>query len=116
MALDAYRQTHISTGQPREREYRIFAEITRELIDASKSGPVGHRISLVKALARNRRLWQVLQADCSDENNRGSEQLRAGIISLAIWVERHSRMVLRGEGDVDALINVNKTVMEGLAA
>ena len=114
MAVEAYRQTYIATTEPRQREYQLFAEITRELMAADRDG--SGRIRLVKALAQNKRLWQVLQSDCISDENQLSDATRAGIISLAIWVQKHSRLVLRGEADLAALVQVNKTIMEGLAA
>ncbi len=57
-----------------------------------------------------------LQADCVDEENILSDQTRAGIISLAIWVDKHSRDVLRGKAEIAPLIEVNRSIMEGLAA
>ena len=41
--------------------------------------------------------------------------LRAQIISLGLWVSRHASEVARGDADIDALIDVNRSIMEGLA-
>ena len=41
--------------------------------------------------------------------------LRAQIISLSIWVGKHSSKIIRENEDIEALIDVNKAVMEGLA-
>ena len=40
---------------------------------------------------------------------------RAGIISLAIWVDKHSRKVLKREADLQPMIEVNRNIMEGLS-
>jgi flagellar biosynthesis activator protein FlaF len=42
--------------------------------------------------------------------------LRGQIISLAMWVARYSSEVLRDGADIDPLIDINRTMMEGLAA
>jgi flagellar protein FlaF len=41
--------------------------------------------------------------------------VRAQIISLSLWVNRHSSLVMRGEDDFDALIDVNRMIMQGLS-
>lgn len=41
--------------------------------------------------------------------------LRGQIISLALWVSRYSSQVLREGADIDPLIDINRTMMEGLA-
>jgi len=71
---------------------------------------------LAKSIHWNRRLWLALQADCALENNLLPDETRAGIISLAIWVDKHSRKVLRGEAEIEPLIDVNRSIMEGLSA
>jgi flagellar protein FlaF len=41
--------------------------------------------------------------------------LRGQIISLAMWVARYSSEVLREGADLEPLIDVNRTMMEGLS-
>jgi flagellar protein FlaF len=112
MSLHSYQRVQNQTEDPRKTEYRLFALVTKALMDAEKSD----HTSLVKAIHWNRRLWLTLQSDCATEANRLPEATRAGIISLAIWVDKHSRKVLKGEGHLKALIDVNRSIMEGLAA
>lgn len=111
MTLAAYQVAQSTTETPRQTEYRLFANVTRALIEA-ENGP---RQDLVKALTWNRRLWLTLEADCARDENQLPETIRAGIISLALWVERHTRMVLKGVGHIEPLIAVNRSIMEGLA-
>jgi len=114
MTVDQYRQTQIATGEPRQREYQLFAEITRDLIAAREAKTFAERRELISALSRNRRLWQVLALDCSDNNNALPIETRAGIISLSMWVERLSRAAINENADIEALVSVNTTIMEGL--
>ncbi len=51
---------------------------------------------------------------CAAKDNQLSEELRASIIPLALWVSRHTTEVMRGKDSIDELIAVNRTVMEGL--
>ncbi len=111
MSLHAYHQTQNATDDPRNTEYRVFAQVTRALMDAKG----GDRITMIKALNWNRRLWITFESDCAAKSNSLPDEIKAGIISLALWVERHSRMVVHQDADVEPLIEVNRSVMGGLA-
>src|SRR5262249_3903241 len=99
---------------PRETEYRLFALITSELMSAAERGR-GDLPGLAKALDRNRRMWTVFAQDCAQEGNALPPPIRAQIISLSLWVSRHSSSVMRAEEDLAPLIDVNRAVMQGLA-
>ena len=71
--------------------------------------------ALVEALDWNRRLWSTLAADCGAPGNALPRELRAQIISVGLWVSRYATEVARGQADIDALIDVNRSIMEGLA-
>ena len=111
MSLNAYQQSQWKTEDPRQTEYRLFARVTKAMIDAQG----GTQAELIRALAWNRRLWITLEADCAQDDNKLPVTIRAGIISLALWVQRHTRMVLKGVADIEPLIVVNRSIMEGLA-
>lgn len=113
MSLEAYRRAQKTAESPRETEYRLFARVTTALIDAQTKGVGGS--DLVDALDWNRRLWSTLATDCSLPGNQMPQQLRAQIISLSLWVSKYTSDVARGAADIDALIDVNKAIMEGLA-
>jgi flagellar protein FlaF len=68
----------------------------------------------MKALDWNRRLWSQLAIDCAHEANALPPQLRASILSLSLWVARHSSAVMRREEDFQPLIDVNRMIMQGL--
>lgn len=114
MSLNAYETAKVAAETPRETELRLFAAVTRSLADARDSGERDKKF--FEALDWNRRLWSALSTDCGVEGNLLSDELRAGIISLSIWVSKHTSQVARGhDDDIEALINVNRTIMEGLA-
>ena len=69
-----------------------------------------------RALDDNRRLWHALEEDLASPGNQLPDQLKAQIISVAIWVERHSKLAEQGDAEIDALIQVNESIMKGLAA
>ena len=114
MSIQAYQTTAQRTESPRQAEYRAFAMVTRGLIDAAALPPseVGRR---AEALDKNRRLWVVLAADCGTEGNQLPPSLRAQIISLSIFVDKHSRAILRQGASFEVLIDINRTIMQGLS-
>lgn len=113
MSLSAYHKTQRTVQSPRDTEYRIFGLVTHALMAVKDSGERGQ--ALIKALDWNRRLWSVLSSDCAVEGNGLSKELRAQIISLSIFVSKFSSQVSRGEEEIDTLIDINRTIMEGLA-
>ncbi len=115
MSLQAYKKTASQGETPRETEYRLFTQVTRELIRAKEAPAYATQIR-IKAVDWNRRMWSALATACADKDNALSNEIRAGIISLSIWVNRHSSEVMRGQEDFDALIDINKQIMEGLTS
>ncbi|MFZ5834364.1 MAG: flagellar biosynthesis regulator FlaF [Pseudomonadota bacterium] len=112
MSLNAYQRALKTTESPRNTEYRLFTEITRDLIAAQQRGVVD--AGMVEALDRNRRLWIALATDCADDNNLLPKEIRASIISLSIWVQKYSREVTRKGEDISDLIEINRNIMKGL--
>jgi len=114
MSLQAYKTAATRAETPREMEYRLFGQVTRALMHASTldSSEIAARID---ALDWNRRLWSTLATDCSDPNNAMVPALKAQIISISLFVSRHSSVIMRGEDDFEALIDINRMVMQGLA-
>ncbi len=113
MSLKAYQTARSRAETPRDTEHRIFARVTGMLMDARDKGIRGKE--LIEALDKNRRLWSMLAADCSSDANGMPEATRAQIMSLSIWVIKYSGNVTRDAASLDPLIDVNKTIMEGLA-
>jgi len=114
MSLRAYQQTAQRSETPRDAEYRLFAQVTRALMDV-KSKPREDIAAWIDVLHWNRRIWAALADDCSHPGNALSEVTRARIISLSLFVHRHSSHVMRQEGDIDTLIDINKMMMQGLS-
>ena len=114
MSISKYKAVQAQTENPRQTEYRLFAEVTKAMI--AVKGLSLREPEFYKAVDWNRRLWLALQMDLSAENNQFPDDLKARIISIAIWVDRHSRRALKGEVGIDSMIAVNRSIMEGLAA
>ena len=114
MSLQAYQRAAQRAENPRDTEYRLFGDVTRALIEASQvdDSDIQTRID---ALDWNRRVWSALASDCARDDNALPDQVRANIISLSLWVNRHSSAVMRREEDFEPLIEVNRIIMQGLA-
>ena len=110
MSVAAYQKANQSTETPKQTEYRAFAIFTRALEEAEAKGSV----AIIKAVAENRQLWLTLQVDLASEENKLPLELRAQLLSIAIWVNKYSVAAMRGEASLEPLITVNKQIMEGL--
>ena len=113
--LQAYNQAATRTESPREMEYRLFGQVTRALMHAATVDKSDHA-TRIDALDWNRRLWSTLAAACQDSDNAMPAPMRAQFISLSLFVNRHSSKVMKGEEDFETLIDINRSIMQGLAA
>ena len=112
MTVKAYQSAQRISENPRDTEYRIFGKITGALIEAQKKGAMCG--PLVEAIDWNKRLWRTLATDCLDDGNRLPADVRARIVSLSLWVTKYSRRVTREGAPVQPLIEINRTIMQGL--
>ena len=97
MSIAGY-QAAQGTEDPRKTEYRLFAQVTRALINVEESESLN--ADFREAIEWNRRMWNALEIDLASDANSLPDALKAQLISVAMWVERHSAMALRGEGAV----------------
>jgi flagellar biosynthesis activator protein FlaF len=112
MSLAKYKSVQDATEHPRSTEYRLFAQVTRALMAiGDKMDPKAH-----ETLHWNLRMWIALQTDLAADENKLPDALKAKLISLAIWVEKYTPKVMKTRAPVAPLVNVNRAVMEGLAA
>ncbi|MDB5421160.1 MAG: flagellar FlaF family protein [Brevundimonas sp.] len=114
MSLQAYQRAAQQAESPREAEYRLFGQVTRALMAAS-TVPDDDFLTRMDALDWNRRLWTALASDCSSSDNKMAAPVRAQIISLSLWVNRHTSAVMRREEEFEPLIEINRIIMQGLS-
>ena len=114
MSLNAYKQATQRAESPREAEYRLFGQVTRALLAAAELDrtKIAERMD---ALDWNRRLWTTLANDCATPGNALPAAVRASIISLSLWVGRHTSAIMRGDEDFAPLVDVNRMMMSALA-
>lgn len=108
MTLAAYRRAGELASNPRENEYRAFGMVINRLSEANSYTDV------IEACHLNNRLWSTLTADLSRPENPLPNDLKARLISLALWTYRHSAKVMKGEATPQALIELNREIMNGL--
>lgn len=120
----AYQRTLTETENPRQIERRLMARITgdleRHLSAYAAADDLAARLEVLanglgQAIWENQRLWLNFVSDLSEPENALPPQLRAGLISIGLWVERHSQQVLRGMADPRPLVEVNQNIVNGLA-
>ena len=66
-------------------------------------------------LADNLKLWSTIKHDLSHPENGLPLPLKAGLISLALFVERQSAQVLGGEAGLGVLVTINQSLISGLS-
>lgn len=98
------------TLDTRDMEREVLARVTARLSAPNPSVPGAFE----HALEENRRVWMTLAADLALPSNTCPDALKAGIISLAGFVERHTGRLMKGEGEVAPLIEINRNILIGL--
>lgn len=113
LAANGYASASQTTASPRGVEYQVFSRVTRELSQAKdlekKDFP-----KRAAAIHRNMRLWTLIAADVALESNGLPADLRSKLFYLSEFTRQHSNKVLAGEAELDPLIDINLTVMQGL--
>lgn len=123
MGIAAYKQTITETETPRQIERRVFSLVTSRLeqfqpdFDAKEDN--GEKLSLLanglrQTLWQNERIWMAVKRDLAETENALGNELKASLISLAIWVEKHTLLVLEGKAKVKPLLDVNWNIISGL--
>ncbi|MEO0819220.1 MAG: flagellar biosynthesis regulator FlaF [Pseudomonadota bacterium] len=108
----AYGAASRALGTPRSIEHDLFSEITGRLSRAA--GPGGSFSDLASALNDNMALWRTLALDLTAPDNALPEALRAQLLSLATFVERHTALVIARKASADPIIEINTAIMRGL--
>lgn len=113
-AAAAYGALDAQLVEPTRAEAMVFARVTRRL-EAVFADPDATFASRVAVLHENRRLWLAAAAATADDGNEMPVPLRASLLNLAGFVERHTKAILRGQGDAAILSEINRRVAGGLS-
>ncbi len=112
-AAAAYAKVSTTVLGPRSIEQKVFRQITG-LLSAANEGENVPMSRIADAVYRNSQLWTLLAADVASDDNALDPALRGQIISLALYSQRTGQAVLRKEASLDALIDINTAIMNGL--
>ena len=97
----------------RAQERRVMDHVIDLLREAAAAGS-GSR-QTVSALYQLRRLWLVFLEDLNNPENALPDQLRAGLISIGIWVNKEIDRIISGAAtDLTPLIEINEIIRDGL--
>lgn len=115
IAHNAYGAIQKETMNPRSVEYRVFLQITSRLEMAQQTNNP-KSIDYISALGDNQLLWNALGADVASSGNQLPKELKAQIFYLSEFMTHHTNLVRKGEATLQAIIDINKMIMEGLAS
>jgi flagellar protein FlaF len=97
----------------RARERAAMDRLIGMLRTAQEKGPQSRE--LIDALFYVRRLWTIFIDDLNDPNNELPAQLRAGIVSIGIWMMKEIDRVRAGAtNDLTPMIEINELIRDGL--
>lgn len=112
-AKEGYGRNAVPIRSHRAAEYETIARITHRLRSAALAR--GSRFpEYVAALSENRKLWTTLAVEVAHPDNALPRDLRARLFWLAEFTEHETRRILKGEGDVGILVEVNAAILQGL--
>ena len=114
MSLAAYQRIRRIAESPRAAEARLLGEVTGEMVRLRDAGR--EPIAWMPALIRNREVWNAFADACATRGNALPDALRAQIISISLWVDRHTSAIAAGHEDVEPLVEVNRLMIAGLSA
>ena len=102
-----------SGATARERERQALDHTLDMLIRAERHGPRSH--DAVEAIFVTRSLWSMLVEDLASPENALPEQLRAGLISIGLWVMREAEAIRLGKAhSFQGIIDVTTMIRDGL--
>ncbi len=99
----------------RATEYEAVSQISHRLRRAALNRH-GNYAEFVSALSENRKLWTAFAIDVAQSENALPSELRAKLFYLAEFTNSETRRILKGDGDIGTLIEVNAALLQGLHA
>lgn len=97
----------------KQRERLLFDRSIEMLMAAREKGAKSREST--EALYFATRLWSILIEDLGAEENALPPELRAGLISIGIFILKEVQKIRLGESaDYDGLIEITETVRDGI--
>ncbi|MBC8128973.1 MAG: flagellar biosynthesis regulator FlaF [Rhizobiaceae bacterium] len=102
-----------SGASSRERERQALDHTLDALIRAERCGPRSQQA--IEAVYVTRSLWAILVEDLANPENALPEDLRAGLISIGLWVMREAEAIRVGKvHSFQGIIDVTTMIRDGL--
>ncbi len=100
-------------GEARSQEYQAL-EYTIGLMEASVKDPLNTAKRII-AIFDTTNVWTLLMEDLASSENHFSNELKAGLISIGIFILKHLQ-AMRDDSSMSftTVIDVTKTIREGL--
>jgi flagellar protein FlaF len=110
----AYRSSQKLGAGARQTEARALLEAARRLSDAGKEADTDGEYRA--ALRLNWRLWTIIQSDIVSEDNPLPDELKANIMSLSIFIDKHTVGALAQPdlAKLAVLVDINRNIAGGL--
>ncbi|WP_420404653.1 flagellar biosynthesis regulator FlaF [Nisaea sp.] len=108
----AYKSVQKQTESHQQVEYRLLGQVTSALLKAKEDG--GELQDRLNAILWNGKVWNAFLCDLSEPGNKLPDGLKKSLIQLAHWVSKETELAIDGKAGLDAMINVNRQIMEGL--
>lgn len=121
MSVSAYKRTIRDTESPRDIERRVLSRINAKLQELAQNfdaaDPATRIVSseLREAVWENQRFWMTIKADLATPQNELGTEIRATLISLAMWIDKQAGKVLANEGNLQPMVDVNNNIIAGLS-
>ena len=90
----------------------MLGQVTAALMKAEEQPNDLH--GFMDAVLWNQSVWSAFLTDLTHDGNRLPRELKQDLISLSLWVIRETDRVIERRRGIDGLINVNRSVMQGL--
>lgn len=112
-ATEGYGRNAAPIKSHRAAEYEAIARISHRLRSAAMNRTSNYA-DFVSALSENSKLWTTLAVDVAQPENSLPKELRARLFWLAEFTTQETQRILRNEGDISVLIEINAAVLQGL--
>lgn len=115
-AVNAYARTAHSALTPREAESALLLKAAQRLIGASQGLPAGETRPLNEALSYNQRVWTLLSAEATADENPLPADVKQGVGRLGVYVLRTcvDAMIAPTPEKIATLVSINNHIAAGL--
>ncbi|MGT2481048.1 flagellar biosynthesis regulator FlaF [Methylobacterium oryzae CBMB20] len=115
-AVNAYARTAHSALTPREAESALLLKAAQRLIGASQGLTAGETKPLNEALSYNQRVWTLLSAEATADENPLPADVKQGVGRLGVFVLRTcvDAMIAPTPEKIATLVSINNHIAAGL--